>query len=70
VAILFDCDINWETCLQFGTRQFFKEKACIYEQGTTGDGFYYLQKGLIKVTLTTTIGKVRLLSNVISRQLL
>lgn len=70
MAILFDSEINWENCLQFGTRQFFKEKACIYRQGTTGDGFYYIQKGLIKVTSTTTIGKERLLNIAIPGQLL
>ncbi|MDQ0201439.1 Crp/Fnr family transcriptional regulator [Neobacillus ginsengisoli] len=70
VAILFDSDINWETCLQFGTRQFFKEKSCIYQQGSSGDGFYYIQKGLIKVTTTTTIGQERLLNIAIPGQLL
>ncbi|MDP4171036.1 MAG: cyclic nucleotide-binding domain-containing protein, partial [Bacillota bacterium] len=70
MAILFDSDVNWETCLQFGTRQFFREKACIYEQGTTGDGFYYIQKGLIKVKTTTSIGKDRLLNIAIPGQLL
>lgn len=70
LAILFDSDINWESCLQFGTRQFFKEKASIYQQGTMGDGFYYIQKGLIKVTTTTPIGKERLLNIAIPGQLL
>ena len=70
MAILFDSDINWESCLNFGTRQFFKEKTCIYQQGTTGDGFYYIQQGLIKVTTTTAIGKERLLNIGIPGQLL
>lgn len=70
MAILFDSDINWDSCLQFGTRQFFKEKASIYQQGTMGDGFYYIQKGLIKVTTTTSIGKERLLNIAIPGQLL
>lgn len=70
MAILFDSDINWESCLQFGTRQFFKEKTTIYQQGTMGDGFYYIHKGLVKVTTTTPIGKERLLNIAIPRQLL
>lgn len=70
MAILFDSDVNWETCLQFGTRQFFKEKKCIYQQGTLGEGFYYIQKGLVKVTTKTTIGKERLLNIAIPGQLL
>ncbi|MFP5113291.1 Crp/Fnr family transcriptional regulator [Bacillaceae bacterium C204] len=70
MAILFDNDINWESCLQFGTRQFFKEKTTIYQQGTMGDGFYYIHKGLVKVTTTTPIGKERLLNIAIPRQLL
>lgn len=70
MAILFDSKINWESCLQFGTRQFFKEKAHIYQQGTMGDGFYYIQRGLIKVTTTTTNGKERLLNIAIPGQLL
>jgi len=70
LAILFDSDINWESCLQFGTRQFFKEKTTIYQQGTMGDGFYYIHKGLVKVTTTTPIGKERLLNIAIPRQLL
>lgn len=70
MALLFDSDINWESCLQFGTRQFFKEKSAIYQQGTLGDGFYYIQKGLIKVTTTTSIGKERMLNIAIPGQLL
>ena len=35
-----------------------------------GDGFYYIQKGLIKVTTTTSIGKERLLNIAIPGQLL
>lgn len=70
MAILFDSEINWDSCLQFGTRQFFKEKASIYQQGTMGDGFYYIQKGLIKVTTTTPLGKERLLNIAIPGQLL
>jgi CRP-like cAMP-binding protein len=70
VAILFDSDINWESCLHFGTRQFFKEKVHIYQQGTTGEGFYYIQQGLIKVTTTTAMGKERLLNIAIPGQLL
>ncbi|WP_026566850.1 Crp/Fnr family transcriptional regulator [Bacillus sp. UNC41MFS5] len=70
MAILFDSDINWDSCLQFGTRQFFKEKASIYQQGTMGDGFYYIQKGLIKVTTTTSTGKERLLNIAIPGQIL
>jgi CRP-like cAMP-binding protein len=70
LAILFDSDINWDSCLQFGTRQFFKEKASIYQQGTMGEGFYYIQKGLIKVTAATQIGKERLLNIAIPGQIL
>ncbi|MCM2534679.1 Crp/Fnr family transcriptional regulator [Neobacillus pocheonensis] len=70
VSILFDNDIKWDNYLHFGTRQFFKEKAFIYKQGTLGDGFYYLQKGLIKVTTTTIVGNDRLLNIALPGQLL
>nr|WP_218781176.1 Crp/Fnr family transcriptional regulator [Bacillus sp. EB106-08-02-XG196] len=56
--------------MQFGTRQFFKEKKSIYQQGTMGDGFYYIQKGLVKVTTTTANGKDRMLNIAIPGQLL
>ena len=61
---------NWENYLEFGTRQFFKEKTGVYKQDTIGDGFYYVHKGLIKVITSTTKEKDRMLNIVVPGQLL
>jgi CRP-like cAMP-binding protein len=70
VSILFNVDIKWEDYFDLGERRFYKEKSCIYQQGSMGDGFYYLQKGLVKVTTTTTAGNERLLNIAVPGQLL
>lgn len=70
MTIFFDSDFKWDRYLQMGSRQFFKEKAVIYKQGTTGEGFYYIHKGLVKVTSTTTAGNDRLLNIAVPGQLL
>ncbi|MBK5458106.1 Crp/Fnr family transcriptional regulator [Peribacillus sp. TH16] len=62
--------INWENYLEFGIRQFFKEKTGVYKQDTIGDGFYYVHKGLIKVITSTTKEKDRMLNIVVPGQLL
>jgi CRP-like cAMP-binding protein len=67
---MFDNDSKWEQYLEFGTRHFFKEKAVIYRQGTLENGFYYLQKGLIKVTTTTISGDDRVLNIAVPGQIL
>lgn len=61
---------NWEAYLKFGTRQFFKRKDSIYTQGTIGDGFYYLHKGLVRIVTSTATGKERILNIVVPNQLL
>ncbi len=40
---------SWEDFLPYGKRQFFKAKTTIFKQGEIGPGFYYIQKGIIKV---------------------
>jgi len=66
----FNNHIIWKEYLKFGTRQFFKEKTVVYEQGTVGDGFYYVDKGVIKVNTSTIKGIDRMLNIVVSGQLL
>lgn len=67
---LFETDIKWETFLEFGTRQFVKGKSAIYKQGTLGEGFYYLHKGLVKIVTSTVKGKDRLLNIVVPGQIM
>ncbi len=66
----FETDLKWEAFLQYGKRQFFKNKTTVYHQGTFGDGFYYLHKGLAKVTITTVKGPDRLVNIVVPGQIL
>lgn len=61
---------NWEDYLKFGTRQFVKRKEYIYKQGTRGEGFYFLHKGLVRIVTETLTGKERMLNIVIPNQLL
>lgn len=66
----FETDVKWESFLEFGTRQFFKGKTVIYEQGTMGEGFYYLHKGLVKIVSSTVKGNPRLLNIVVPGQIM
>lgn len=66
----FETDVKWETFLNYGTRQFFKGKTVIYEQGTMGEGFYYLHKGLVKIVSSTVKGRERMLNIVVPGQIL
>ncbi|MED1204486.1 Crp/Fnr family transcriptional regulator [Heyndrickxia acidicola] len=70
MVTLYDQDFNWDSYLRFGTRQFFKKKERIYTQGTYGDGFYYLLKGIVRIVSTNTSGKERTLNIVIPGQLI
>lgn len=65
----FETDVKWESFLKYGTRQFCKGKTVIYKQGTSGDGFYYLEKGLVKILTSTVKGKDRLINIVVPGQI-
>ncbi|MCM3081307.1 MULTISPECIES: Crp/Fnr family transcriptional regulator [Brevibacillus] len=66
----FETDVKWESFLKYGTRQFWKRKSVIYKQGTLGEGFYYLHKGLVKIVSTTVKGNDRLLNIVVPGQIM
>lgn len=61
---------KWDSYLSYGTRQSYKGKTFIYKQGTIGDGFYYLHKGLVKIVSSTAKGNERILNIVVPGQLL
>jgi CRP-like cAMP-binding protein len=54
-------DNCWKPYSKFGERIFVKRNAIIYHQGTTGNGFYLLHKGLIKIITTSAKGGNRIL---------
>lgn len=70
MTVLFDHNSNWGHFILYGKRMFFKEKTTIYKQGTYGDGFYYIEKGLVKVTTKTTNGNDLLINIAIPSQLI
>ncbi|WP_223589298.1 Crp/Fnr family transcriptional regulator [Neobacillus bataviensis] len=70
MATLYEHVFDWDSYLQFGTRQFFKRKEAIYSQGTCGDGFYFLKKGLVRIVSVNASGKERILNIVIPNQLI
>ncbi|MGG3468680.1 Crp/Fnr family transcriptional regulator [Neobacillus pocheonensis] len=70
MTTLYEQVFDWNSYLEFGTRQFFKRKQAIYSQGTCGDGFYFLQKGLVRIVSVNATGKERILNIVIPNQLL
>lgn len=70
MATIYESAFNWEAYLKFGTRRFFKAKETIYTQGSKGNEFYFLQKGLVRIITETVKGKERLLNIVVPNQLL
>lgn len=52
---------SWESFLKYGERKFLKNKSIIYRQGDIGNGFYYIQKGLIKITALDSEDNIRIL---------
>lgn len=64
MTLLNEYNINWEEFVKYGSRQFLEKNSIIYKQGEIGNGFYYLKKGLVKVT-TTTAGRSDLLLKII-----
>ena len=70
MVTVYEDVFNWEAYLKYGTRQFFKKKEYIYQQGNYGEGFYYLHKGLVRIVTETATGKENMLNIVIPNQLL
>lgn len=52
---------GWESYLHYGTRKFVKRNHLIYQQGSQGNGFYYIEKGTVKIVIVTPEGKERLI---------
>lgn len=70
MVTVYEHVFNWEDYLNLGTRRFIRKKENIYTQGTKGDGFYFLHKGLVKIVTVTATEKERVLNIVIPNQLL
>ncbi|MEK4025039.1 MULTISPECIES: Crp/Fnr family transcriptional regulator [Sporosarcina] len=51
----------FDSYLKEGQRMFVKKNTVIYEQGTIGDGFYYVADGLVKMSMRVFEGKERIL---------
>lgn len=47
----------WEMYLKYGERQYIKKGTVLYNQGDVEIGFYYVEKGLIKVQTVTYDGE-------------
>jgi len=55
---LTNIETSWDPYLQYGKRQFYRQKEEIYRENEDGaEGFYYLQKGLIKISTTVHTGE-------------
>lgn len=52
---------SWEDILPYGKRIFIKAKTIIFRQGEMGQGFYYIEKGIIKVCSLNTDTNERIL---------
>ncbi|MFK9092503.1 Crp/Fnr family transcriptional regulator [Bacillus salipaludis] len=70
MKLLFASNSNWEEFLPYGNRQFYKKGSVLHRQGEVGEGFYYLEKGLVKITTTTASGSDSLLRIALPSQLL
>lgn len=55
MSLLFNND-SWDEALKYGKRLFFQKGVTIYNQGEIKDGFYFLKKGLVKITTKTAKG--------------
>lgn len=57
MANLIAEDSSWRPYLKYGERKFFRKKTPIYcEKESNAKGFYYLEKGLIKISATNHNG--------------
>ncbi|MCM3091560.1 MULTISPECIES: Crp/Fnr family transcriptional regulator [unclassified Cytobacillus] len=70
MVTVYEHVFQWENYLKLGKRMFIRRKEHIYTQGTNGDGFYFLHKGLVKIVTITATKKERVLNIVIPNQLL
>ncbi|MFD1706242.1 Crp/Fnr family transcriptional regulator [Siminovitchia sediminis] len=52
----------WVNYLVYGKRLFFKEQSIIFNQGVLGEGFYYIEKGLVKILSKTANNTDRILN--------
>src|SRR5690625_1571483 len=53
-----DLGTSWNPYLQHGQRRFYEQKDVIYRENEDGaGGFYFLQKGLIKISTTVYTGE-------------
>jgi|SRR5690625_2362914 len=57
-----DSEKSWDPYLQYGQRQFYRQKEVVYRENEDGaDGFYYLYKGLIKISTNLYTGDSRII---------
>lgn len=52
----------WAPYLQYGVRQFYRPKSTVYYENEDGvDGFYFLKKGMIKISTSIFDGRERII---------
>ncbi len=57
-----DSENGWDAYLSYGERQFFQRKSTIYCENEEGmKGFYYLKKGMVKISTITHAGEERII---------
>ncbi|RXT08191.1 Crp/Fnr family transcriptional regulator [Ammoniphilus sp. CFH 90114] len=47
---------SWDILLKYASRRFLKKKTTIYNQGDVGEGFYYIDKGAVKIVSLSSGG--------------
>lgn len=53
---------SWSPYLKYGERQFYRKKSVIYHENEYGaEGFYYLKRGLIRISTANHIGDERII---------
>jgi len=51
----------FEPYLCYGERKFLRKKTILYQQGDTGEGFYFIQDGLVKITTVDFKKNIRIM---------
>ncbi|WP_380043667.1 Crp/Fnr family transcriptional regulator [Cytobacillus kochii] len=61
MELLITSEYSWNDYLKYGKRLFYKKNSIIFQQGDVRNGFYYLFKGIIKITSTNSRNDKRIL---------
>ena len=61
---MLESNLNWKRYLHYGDKRFYDENTIVFNQGEVGEGFYYLDDGMVINKFLSITGEERYINHI------